>query len=314
MQQNYLLPQTKSEEAFDKLLHQLREFYKNKPKAHKGKAFEKLVQVFFENDSEYKGQIGKVYLWSEWSGRDGQDIGIDLVAEDLEQQGKFWAIQCKFYGEDNKITKDDIYSFLVTAEKEKYSYRLMVATGPGISANIEKIMADRKYPSGFLNEEQLRSASFDWRNYHLPEIESAEEFTLRHEKEKPKQLPKKTIKPHQTDAITACIENFKTHDRGKLIMACGTGKTFASLKLMEAMVKPGELVVFFTPSISLLAQTRKEWMMETEKPINPFIICSDISVGNNEDDIKTYDLPYPTTSGEKLTQQIESKKNIMLSM
>ena len=38
---------------------------------------------------------------------------------------------------------------------------------------------------------------------------------------------------------------FEGYDRGRLIMACGTGKTFLSLRLAESMVGVGGTVVYF---------------------------------------------------------------------
>ena len=40
-------------------------------------------------------------MWDEWPGRDGQDTGIDLVAE--ERDGGLCAIQCKFFDPHRRL-------------------------------------------------------------------------------------------------------------------------------------------------------------------------------------------------------------------
>ena len=47
----------------------------------RGRAFEPLVQKVLRTDPLYRERFAEVWRWSEWPGRDGGDIGIDLVAE-----------------------------------------------------------------------------------------------------------------------------------------------------------------------------------------------------------------------------------------
>jgi predicted helicase len=59
-----------------------------------------------------------------------------------------------------------------------------------------------------------------------------------------KKTPNK-VRKHQELAIQKVLDGFKKTDRGKLIMACGTGKTFTSLKIAEEI---GGIILFLTPS------------------------------------------------------------------
>ncbi|GAA9555045.1 DEAD/DEAH box helicase family protein [Helicobacter pylori] len=106
---------------------------------------------------------------------------------------------------------------------------------------------------------------------------------------------KKKPRTHQTEAIKATKEYFSNpkNARGKLIMACGTGKTYTSLKIMEAL-EP-KITLFLTPSIALLSQTFREYAQEKSDPFYASIVCSDDKTGQSKnednDDIKFSELP-----------------------
>ena len=99
----------------------------------------------------------------------------------------------------------------------------------------------------------------------------------------------------------------KNADRGKLIMACGTGKTFTSLKIAENIAGNGKKVLFLVPSLALLSQSLTEWTQESEYPLHCFAVCSDSDVGKqgkakNEDDRVqqlNHELQYPATTNAK---------------
>lgn len=85
-------------------------------------------------------------------------------------------------------------------------------------------------------------------------------------------------------------------------MACGTGKTFTSLKIAEKLAGRGKRVLFLVPSLSLLSQTLTEWTQESETPLHSFAVCSDSDVGNkrkkDDDMVQTFahELRYPATT------------------
>ena len=92
---------------------------------------------------------------------------------------------------------------------------------------------------------------------------------------KPKPKPKP--RDHQKEAIAATAKGLKTHDRGQLIMACGTGKTFATLWIKEQLKADTTLVLL--PSLNLLGQTMREWTAACNQPFDVLCVCSDKSVG-----------------------------------
>jgi len=117
---------------------------------------------------------------------------------------------------------------------------------------------------------------------------------------------KKALRPHQAEAVANAIAGFKASDRGKLIMACGTGKTLAALRLTERLTGTNGRVLFLTPSIALIAQALREWTTQATQPIQAFAVCSDTKVGRNEEDIRTHDLAYPATTDAKKLATVAS--------
>ncbi|WZB68912.1 DEAD/DEAH box helicase family protein [Achromobacter xylosoxidans] len=102
--------------------------------------------------------------------------------------------------------------------------------------------------------------------------------------------------------------------RGKLIMACGTGKTMTALKIAETMAGAGKRVLFLVPSLSLLSQTLTEWTQESETPLHSFAVCSDSDVGKKrkkeDDEVKTFvhELRYPaTTNSARLADEMAKR-------
>ena len=153
-------------------------------------------------------------------------------------------------------------------------------------------MLNQSIPISRIWFKDLENSPIDWEHFELSKIY---DMRLR---------PKKTLQDHQSEAITNVINGLKEQDRGKLIMACGTGKTFTSLRLMERFVPPSGRVLFLAPSISLISQSLREWTAEAIKPIHAFVVCSDTKVGQ-EEDIPIHDLAYPaTTNAEKLIQNL----------
>jgi len=258
----------------------------------KGTAFETLVQSFLTSDPLYAQQFEKILTYPEWAGIDRnskKDLGIDLVGIGCE--GGLTAIQCKFYAPDTPINKPEIDSFLAASGTKDFTSRLIVSTTDKWNANAEA-MLDTAHPKvARIGLADLQDSRVEWALLH--EIKKFQKLQLR----APKQL-----RPHQRDAIDDVLAGFATRARGKLIMACGTGKTFTSLKLVEETVKPGQRVLFLAPSISLVSQTLREWSSEHSAPMRFFAVCSDTSVGKRRatsdqfEDISAHDLVIPATT------------------
>ncbi len=256
-----------------------------------GDKFERLIAHYLLTDPQYADLFGDVWLWPEWPDRWSADVGIDLVARE-RASGDYWAIQCKFFLDTHYLQKADIDSFFTASGKQfattdgsgRFARRLLVSTTDKWSKHAEEALAHQVIPTMRLWFKDLAGSPIDWSRFDLDHIK---DLRLK---------PKKTVRPHQVEAIASAIEGFKTSDRGKLIKACGTGKTFTSLRLMEQMVPAGGRVLFLAPSISLISQTLREWTAEALAPLHALVVCSDTKVGKEEEDLRTHDLAYPATT------------------
>ncbi|KAA8976139.1 type ISP restriction/modification enzyme [Halospina sp. K52047b] len=255
-----------------------------------GNRFERLIRNYLLTDPQYANELTDVWLWSEWPQNWGQDVGIDLVAR--THTGDYWAIQCKFHLPDHTIQKGDIDSFFtasgrsfeVNGERHTFSQRVIVSSTNRWSSLAESALTDQNPPVERISLSTLDASPIDWGQFNPFEPERM----VRREG--------KTLRPHQREAKEATEAHFQNQDRGKLIMACGTGKTFAALRIMESVVAAGGRVLFLAPSISLVSQTLREWASDAEMPFNAFAVCSDSGVGRDQDDIPVHDLAYPATT------------------
>jgi predicted helicase len=257
----------------------------------KGTYFERLGLAFFLNDPVQTEEYEAVWSWSEWAkanGWDGKDVGIDLVAK-LRNEHGFAAIQAKFYAADTRIQKSHIDSFISASGKEPFRRRVVFdTTEQEWGANAEEMIRGQAIPVVRIGLTDLRESRIDWTIF-----EARGEIVL---------AAKKTLMPHQSDALADVSGGLAVADRGKMIMACGTGKTFTSLKIAEAIAGKGKRVLFMVPSLALMSQTVREWTNDTETPIRAFAVCSDAHVGKRRkstDDvaeIEIHDLAFPATT------------------
>ena len=267
----------------------------------KGDRFERLMQAFLQTVPWYAGTFRHVWLWREFPYKQnlgGKDTGIDLVAQTVE--GDFWAIQCKCYAETASIDKPAVDSFLATSSKQfvndqhqttSFALRLWISTTNKWGSEAENAIRHQEPPVQRISLADLENAPVDWAALEQG-ISGAQ---ARQERKQPR--------PHQQAAITAFHEHFQTGDRGKLIMACGTGKTFTSLKIAENETGGRGLVLFLAPSIALVGQTLREWTAETSADIFPICICSDPEVSKSrskkdedQDGYSVTDLAFPAST------------------
>lgn len=267
----------------------------------KGDRFERLMQAFLQTVPWYAGTFRHVWLWREFPYKrnlGGKDTGIDLVAQTVE--GDFWAIQCKCYAETASIDKPAVDSFLATSSKRfvndqqqttSFALRLWISTTNKWGGEAENAIRHQEPPVRRISLADLESAPVDWAALE----QGVSGAQARQERKQPR--------PHQQAAITAFHEHFQTRDRGKLIMACGTGKTFTSLKIAENETGGRGLVLFLAPSIALVGQTLREWTAETTANIFPVCICSDPDVSksrrkkdDDQDGYSVTDLGFPAST------------------
>jgi superfamily II DNA or RNA helicase len=248
----------------------------------RGKQFEHFVKWFLVNDPEWSTQVSQVWLWEEFPQRWGPDCGIDLVFQ--HKNGELWAVQAKCYSAAYDITKHDVDKFLSESNRNLISKRLLIATTDGIGNNAVKVCDAQEKPV----------VRFLLSNFERAKIEYPSSFEhLSQSKRKAPPSPRE----HQLEAIEAVASGMKNSDRGQLIMACGTGKTFTTLWIKEKL--NARKVLVLVPSLSLLAQTLREWTFAAEQPFDVFCICSDQSVGKREsDEIVTSvgEVSFPVTS------------------
>ena len=281
----------------EKIFSQFREL--NTTKRGMGDTFERFFKKYLLTDPLYADVLEDVWMWSEWSGRNGKsDTGIDLVAV-TKDTNEYWAIQCKFYADGHTVSKVDIDSFLsasgnkftIQGQHHSFSRRLIVATTNTWGKNAEAAITSQTIPVTRILLDDLANAPIQWSKFSI------------NEPDKMVLVAKKKPLHHQTKAIIKVKEGFETQDRGKMIMACGTGKTYTSLKLAEE-VAPNGTVLFLVPSISLLSQTLREWTAEAALPLHPIAICSDAKAGSSDEDIGAVDLILPaSTDPKKITSQ-----------
>ncbi|MDR1635397.1 MAG: DEAD/DEAH box helicase family protein, partial [Bifidobacteriaceae bacterium] len=263
----------------------------------KGDSFERLVRDFLKVDTAWSRRFAEVHLWMDWPERGNRtDMGIDLVAIDRET-GAPVAIQCKFYARDHYLTKPDIDSFLAESGKHPFAGRLIVSTTDRWNSAAEHAIQDQQIPVQRIGLADLINSSIDWEQFSF---DSAAALATK---------PNKQLRPHQQAALDQVRDGFEAADRGKLIMACGTGKTFTSLRIAEDLVGAGGSVLFLVPSITLLSQSLKEWSQEAKVPLRTFAVCSDAKVGKDRaasEDISVVDLEIPaTTDPARLAQQVK---------
>lgn len=284
--------------SFRATLDQILAVWPNDPQK-RGQTFERLIVEFLKNDPAYGPQFKAVRLWRDFAKtpdakalgiKDGRDTGIDIVATDHD--GMHTAVQCKCHQETTRLRADDLASFIVEATKkapdrtERFPERIIVDTGAQWSRNLEKDAVEHRV-------RRIDFAALDNAGWKWPDI-------VRN----PDKLPEHTrrphrLRPHQKTALDSIEKGFATSDRGRLIMACGTGKTLVALHAAERIAGPGRTVLYLVPSISLLSQTMREFANHRNIPHRYIGVCSDTTAGKTADDDpdrNVSDLAIPVTT------------------
>ena len=266
-----------------------------------GTYFEELALCYFQNEPFYRELYHRVLTWSEWAagkGLDQRDTGIDLVA--ITFSGEVHAIQCKLYQENHRISRADIDSFFSASSKRPFSRRILVSTTDLWNGHAEEALRDQQPPVTRIDLAALENSLIDWSQFAS--------------KERPRLRARKVFRPHQTYAVDKALVGLENYDRGKLIMACGTGKTFTSLKIAEQFAGAGGRVLFLVPGLALLSQTLTEWTQESAIPIQCFAVCSDSDVGKKrtrDDDtveVLVHELAYPaTTDAARIADEMKKR-------
>ena len=250
----------------------------SRDESEKGRWFEQLFMRIARQQPEF--EIDGIWRWPDWperealTGLDGRDIGIDLVAR--RTSGEWVAIQCKCYEDRHILGKGEIDKFLGGSQQKIFRLRWIVATcrwGPN---------AERAIRNAHPQVTQI-----DFREYLDVQVEEQDA-------KRPVQEPW----PLQVEAIEDAIAGLANHDRGRLIMACGTGKTFTTLRIAERIVEDGQRILFAAPTIALVSQARREWLRQTTRELACIVVCSDPTAGgrNENEDIRISELECPVST------------------
>ena len=270
---------------FQQVLDQIRSMADSE--AHKGRIFERLMKTWFSEDPVYADRFSSVWLWNEWAARrpdfDGTDIGMDLVAE--ERTGGYCAIQVKCYAPGTRISKQHLDSFISASARSPFTARIVVDTGDDWGPNALKTVRGLEPACTVIRLGGLLDQPFDW-----PDLTCQEPEDLIR-RERPFRL-----RPHQKQAFTDVVSGFESSDRGKLVMACGTGKTFVALRIAEAIAGIGGRALYLVPSISLLSQAMREWATQRKIPHRYIGVCSDTRAGRQSEDASFEELEIPVTT------------------
>ncbi|EKT8900840.1 DEAD/DEAH box helicase [Listeria monocytogenes] len=284
-----------TKQTFDDLINQINTVSKDVQR-ERGTLFEKLTLAYLKNEPTYKALYQNVWLLSEVPESYGipkKDTGVDLVAE--QKNGDLVAIQAKFY--TNKVGKSEINSFVAELGKSYYQRGLIVSTMDDWNSNARETIDQNEKGIEIIGLSDLRNSQIDWSQFNF---ERPENVVVK--------MPKK-LRDYQQTAKENALAHFKENERGQLIMAPGTGKTFTSLKISEALSKDKAgpfKVLYLVPSIQLLTQTLRGWNNDTELTITSMAVTSDRDASRGTDgteDIKASDIGYPaTTSSKKILQ------------
>lgn len=273
----------------------------------RGEKFERLMKNFLLTYPAYRGKFSDVWLWNEFPFREelgGKDLGIDIVAKTFD--GDFWAAQCKFYADTSIIDKKAVDSFISNSGRtfdgnKKFSRRFWISTTDNFTENAREMCKNQSPPVEIIDLDKLRRAQIDWEQ--LDKGKFGEDA-----------VAKKELRDYQQEALDKASKYYQNHSRGRLIMACGTGKTFTALKIAENLAPEG-LILFLVPSISLLSQTLEEWAANSVKPLNAVCVCSDETAAQDADEITDVNLPLlPMTDDKKIAEALKNFRRDRLTV
>lgn len=281
--------------TFNELIEQIDKNLPNDGKhtRDRGTAFEKMAVAYFKNEPAYKNKFSDVWMLSEVPAEYNiprVDTGVDIVAKD-RVSGKLTAIQAKFY--KGKVSKSDIDSFVAEASKNYYADGILISTTDEWNKHAENDLEGLSKPITRIGLSQLENADIDWQ---LFDFDSRNE-DLRHKAKK--------MRDYQIEAVEKSVAYFKDHSRGKLVMAPGTGKTFTSLKIAEALMEQAGKdvynVLYLVPSIQLLSQTLFSWNSDVSPDLqmDSFSVVSDSKATKRktgDDDLSAKDIGFPATT------------------
>lgn len=267
----------------------------------RGSIFERLC-VHLLQDKDTQGEYKSIKLWNDWEHKGSQkDIGIDIVIE--THSGEFIAVQCKFYTQ-GKLQLHDLATYFTLLQSGvgdiRFSKGILISTtdlGKEVENAIYQI--NKQMPLEMITLQDFLYSSIDWEKFDPTKpIETH---------------ARKTPLPHQKEALKKIDEYFADvrNTRGKLIMACGTGKTFVALKATEMLTDANDsITLFLAPSIALVGQSLREFAAQKTQSFIACVVCSDSTAARGEDDLDPRELPIPpSTSPSAILESYHKAKS-----
>ena len=225
----------------------------------KGTYFEELIRRYLQTEPSFKEKYTKVWLFADWVDEVGnkygfsrKDTGIDLVAL-TSGSNEYHSIQCKFFAADRTIHMEQIKTFITASGKDPFLRLLLVATTDHWGTNAKASLSGQTKPINLITLKDLENSVIDWEQYQRSAPPVVKE--------------KNSIKRHQEEALEQVCAGLAMVDRGKMIHACGSGKTFTSLKIAEQIAGVGRRVLFMAPSLALVSQAITEYTQQSAIPI-----------------------------------------------
>ena len=266
----------------------------------RGSRFENLIRDFLTRDPLWADQFTAVQSFAQWAehcGGDPQvaaltsalgrrDTGIDLVGTNAAD-GRYTAIQCKYYAPDAGIAKAGIDSFISASNHpELFTQRLLITTSTRFTAQARHELRAKQPPVMLLTRHDLAGAGLDWAQYLQGRV---------------RRTSRRQLRDYQQAAVEAVCSGLREQERGQLIMACGSGKTFTALRIAEELAQGRGPVLFAVPSLSLLSQSLSDWKRQAARPLTALAVCSDQATGrvgmdDAADITRPDELPYPATT------------------
>lgn len=249
----------------------------------KGKPFEYFCKWFLENDPSWSKLVTDVWTWDDFPDKwQTKDLGTDIVFRDV--QGQIWAVQTKCFDPNYSTTKQDMDSFLSDSGRVQVHKRLWMQSTNKMASNARTVLKDQDKPVVLFMLDDFRDAEIEYPSSFADLVRAT-----------PKAKP--VPDHHQSVAMSDVVRGFEVEDRGQLIMACGTGKTFTTLWIKEKL--KAEKVLVLLPSLSLLSQTMREWCWAASTDFGVLNVCSDKSVGRQPEDMSSLEAPFQVTSSAK---------------
>lgn len=263
-----------------------------------GDAFEEFTYAYFLINSDIYN-IDKIYMESDIPSSlrekyklEFKDNGVDGLF--IKNDGKAVAYQVKFRRDRSSASYSELATFW--AESEYCDERCIFS-----NCYLLPQQAGKKKKQFQIINETLDSLDEEF--FEKVFVLATTNKIIKPEKHKPYE--------YQDEIINDVIKGFKTSNRGKIICACGTGKTLTALWIKERLEAKNTL--FVVPSLALIRQTLVEWRNQCNVDFSHLEVCSDTTISDESDDSfieKASNSSIPvTTSPNEIKDFLESEGN-----